>query len=104
MSLKQFENDTKELFKYGKITFLDEEDVTFYFHCIRFYFPQIAKEVYTKHGLGLGVFSMQGFERRNKESKNTLARFTSMNRKSKYLLVNNLRCMLQVYLNEINAY
>ena len=104
MKMKQYEIHVKDLYRFGKHTFLDHEDVTFYFHCLRFYFPQIAREVYTKHGLGMGIFSMQGFERRNKESKNTLSRFTSMNRTNNYLLVNNLRRLLQVFLNEINAY
>ena len=59
---------------------------------------------FERHKLGLGIFSIQGFERRNKESKNSLRRFSTMNRKSPYLLVNNMRRLLQVYLYEINAY
>ena len=102
--LQQFKTDVKTFFNCGRSTFLDGEDVSFYFHCLRFYLPQIAEETFNKHGLGLGIFSMQGFERRNKESKNTLSRFSTLNRKSKYLLVNNVRRLLQVYLHEINAY
>ena len=52
-------------------------DETFYMHTLRFYLPQIADETLKKHNLGLGVFTMQGFERRNKESKNTLRRFSN---------------------------
>ena len=102
--LQQFKTDVKTFFNCGRSTFLEGEDVSFYFHCLRFYLPQIAEETFNKHGLGLGIFSMQGFERRNKESKNTLSRFSTLNRKSKYLLVNNVRRLLQVYLHEINAY
>ena len=31
-----------------------------------------------RHKMGLGIFTMQGFERRNKESKNTLRKFCNM--------------------------
>ena len=44
-------------------------------HCLHFYMPHIAQLTLERHGLGLGIFTMQGFERRNKESKNTLRRF-----------------------------
>ena len=54
-----------------------ENDETFYMHTLRFYLPRIADETLEKHNLGLGVFTMQGFERRNKESKNTLRRFSN---------------------------
>ena len=50
---------------------------TFYLHALRFYLPVIAEYMRDKYRLGLGVYSMQGFERRNKESKNTLRRFTN---------------------------
>ena len=30
-----------------------------------------------EHGLGLGIYTMQGFERRNKESKNVMNRFSN---------------------------
>ena len=35
--------------------------------------PRIAQETLEKHKMGLGIFSMQGFKQRNKESKNTLS-------------------------------
>ena len=38
----------------------------------------IVEETLQKHQMGLEIFTMQGFERRNKESKNTLQRFCNM--------------------------
>ena len=73
------------------------DDETFYLHVLRFYLPQIAKKTMEDHGVGLGIFSMQGFERRNKESKNTLRRFS--NRKGNVLL-NNLRRLYDVFFYE----
>ena len=102
--LNHFKKNVRLLFKYGKDTFLAGGDVTFYFHCIRFYLPQLADLTFKRHKLGLGIFNMQGFERRNKESKNSLNRFATLNRKSDKLLVNNVRRLLNVFLHEINAY
>ena len=102
--MAQYQRDVTELFECGRDTCFSDGQVSFYFHCLRFYLPKIAEDTFTKHRLGLGIFMMQGFERRNKESKNTLARFSTMNRQNKLLLVNNLRRLLQVYMHEINAY
>ena len=102
--LQQFKNNVQLLFKHGKHTFLGGCNVTFYFHCLRFYMPQLADVTYKRHKLGLGIFNMQGFERRNKESKNSLNRFATLNRKSDKLLVNNVRRLLNVFLHEMNAY
>ena len=46
-------------------------------HTLRFYLPQISDKKLEKHILDLDIFTMQGFERRNKESKNTLRRFSN---------------------------
>ena len=51
------------------------DDETFYLHCINFYMHIIAEITLEEHKLVLRVFIMQGFGRRNKESKNTLERF-----------------------------
>ena len=56
--------------------------------------PLIAKKTLEDHVLGVGIFTMQGFERRNKESKNTLHRFS--NNKGN-VLTNNLRRLFDVY-------
>ena len=46
-------------------------------HVLRFYIPRIADDTFEKYNLGVGIFTMQGFERRKKESKNTLRRFSN---------------------------
>ena len=104
--MRTFYSDVKDLYKYGKNTYLrgNEYDETFYFHCLAFYLPKLAKITFERHNLGLGIFTMQGFERRNKESKNCFKRFTTNNKKSDAILVNNLRRLLQVFLHDINAY
>ena len=71
--LDKFVLDLKEFYLLGSETFLstnyagDEEN--FYSHCVRFYLPKIAEVTLEKHNMGLGIFTMQGFEHRNKESK-----------------------------------
>ena len=79
---------------------LNDDCETFYLHCLRFYFPPIANHTLTKHRLGIGVFTMQGYERRNKESKNTLKRFTN-NRGN--IVVNNIRRLWDVFEHGKNA-
>ena len=97
----------KECYTIGGKTFLTEDvtkpggDETFYMHCLRFYMPKLAKETLEKHKLGLGIFTMQGFERRNKESKNTLKRFC--NGKGNILSPNLARLFDVFYFNK-NAF
>ena len=69
-------------------------------HALRSYIPLIAKITFDRHGLGVGIFDIQGFERRNKESKNTLQIFTN-NRGN--IVLPNLRRVWDVYYNEKNA-
>ena len=38
----------------------------------KFYMIDITKVTFEKHGLGVGIFNMQGFERRNKEPKEVM--------------------------------
>ena len=76
----------------------DEE--TLYMHALRFYIPVIAKVTFDRHGVGIGIFNMQGFERRNKESKNTLQRFS--NNKGN-MVVPNLKRLWDVFWHKRNA-
>ena len=83
VELEKWVDKLKRFYEVGEKTFLTKnpsnpgDDETFYLHCLRFYLPQIAKDTAQKFSLGLGVYTMQGFERRNKESKYTLRRFTN---------------------------
>eukprot|EP00957_Ditylum_brightwellii_P015137 1140869-Ditylum_brightwellii.AAC.1 len=38
------------------------DDESFYFHVMRFYIPQLAGATFERHSLGVGIFTMQGFE------------------------------------------
>ena len=53
------------------------EQETFYLHALQFYMPKIMKEKWKTHRLGVGVFTMQGMERRNQESKKALQNHTN---------------------------
>ena len=72
---------------------------TFYLHALRCYFPQLATKLFKKHCMGLGIFTMQGFERRNKESKYILTKYS--NQKGN-VLIGNLHRLLEHFL--ITAY
>ena len=61
----------------------------------------IAKITFERHRLGVGIFTMQGYERRNKESKNTFKRF---NNHKGNILVQNINRLQDVYFKELNSY
>ena len=42
---------------------------TFYTHNLIHYMPKLTKQTYERHGLGLIVFTMEGFEYKNYSSK-----------------------------------
>ena len=79
--MNSFVENVKKFYDIGKGSFMTKTqkkvggNETFYLHCLRYYMPKRAKDTLEKHKLGLGIFTMQGFERHNKESKNTLKRF-----------------------------
>ena len=78
--LDKFVSDLKKFYLVGGETFLstnyagDEEN--FHAHCVRFFLPKIAEVTLERHNMGLGIFTMQGFEHRNKESKMCFLKFT----------------------------
>ena len=104
--MKNFELQLKKFYDCGSRTFLssaartDGNEETFYCHALRFYMIDIAKMTYERHKVGIGVFNMQGFERRNKESKNCMKRFSN-NRGN--VLVNNMKRVWDVFKHDINA-
>ena len=72
--LNTFEQNVKKIYSAGGKSFLTKgkvvgDDETFYMHCLRCYIPHIAQITYDQHHLYVGIFTMQGYERRNKESK-----------------------------------
>ena len=60
-------------------TTANEEDQkeTFYFHVLQNYMLPIMIQTFETFNMGLGIYSMQGIERRNKESKNIAKRFSN---------------------------
>ena len=52
---------------------------TFYIHNITFYMPSIIDVTYKNHKLGPGIWSMEGFEYKNAQSKRAI--YTHSNRK-----------------------
>ena len=105
--LKEFEDNLKDFYEIGGRSFLTknlakvEDDETFYLHALRFYLPQIAKQTLREHNLGLGIFTMQGFEARNEESKNTLKRFSN---DIGNIAVSNLKRLWDVFHYSRNSY
>ena len=98
MNLSRFYKVGAKSFLTGGSTAGNEE--TFHMHALQFYIPELVKITFDRHGLGIGIFNMQGFERRNKESKNTLKRFS--NNKGNIILP-NLRRLWDVFYHEKNA-
>ena len=102
----ELNTNIKLFYNAGKHTFLTKnvsspgDDETFYLHCLRFYIPQIAEVTLKKHNLGVGIFTMQGFERRNKESKNVYKRFS--NHKGN-VVMSNLKRLYDVFANGHNS-
>ena len=76
--METFTNNLKQFYTIGGRSFLTSNpslvgnDETFYMHCLRFYLPKIAAHTLEIYKMGISIFTMQGFERRNKESKNIL--------------------------------
>lgn len=79
--IDDYDDKVKELYDVGAKTVLtmnvtgDHE--MFYYHVLCFYIPKIAQETCNKYGLGIVIYTIQGFERQNKESKNILKRFSN---------------------------
>jgi len=88
--IESFKKNVEEFYRCGSQSFLKNNHETFFCHVLRFYLPSTAENTFLQHGLSLGIFSIQGFERRNKESKNTAKQFLTKNVNSPAILVNNL--------------
>ena len=82
LEIAKFKKNIDLFYECGSDSFLTNEEVgddeTYYLHALKFYIPSHASKTWTDHKCGIGVFTMQGFERRNKESKNIRRRFNNM--------------------------
>ena len=95
----------KKLYDAGGRLFLTngaaEENIeTFYMHTLRFHVPKIVHITLERHNIGVGGFTIQGFERRNKESKSILSRFS--NNKVNIVLP-NLKRLWDIFNNKMTA-
>ena len=104
--IDSYVSNANELFEIGADSFLSDgtkigEKESFYMHALKNYIPTMARITLERHRLGIGVFNMQGFERRNKESKNTLRRFSNMKGN---IVMNNVKRLWDIFYYETNAY
>ena len=71
--IETYINNINLFYKYGRDTIFTNTYVgdgeTFYLHCAKFHVPRIARDALEVLGCGVGIWTMQGFEHRNKESK-----------------------------------
>ena len=85
MALEKFKKNIDLFYKCGTDTFLTGNEVgddeKYYVHALKYYIPFHARKTWKDHKCRIGVFTMQGFECRNKESKNILRRFNNMKNK-----------------------
>ena len=78
LMVEDFCENVRKLYDHGSRTFFsspastDEKEETLYTNTLSFYMPDIVSATFQNHGSGVGIFTIQSFERRNKESKNCL--------------------------------
>ena len=79
--IDQFEKNITKFYDVRSTSFIKDKRVgdreTYYLHCLRFYIPKLARQTWERHQYGIVIYSMQGFERRNKESKNCMKKFNN---------------------------
>ena len=79
--INQFEKNIIAFYDVGRSSFIKDKRVgyheTYYLHCLRFYIPKWPKRRGQHNECGIGIYSMQGFERRNKELKNCMEKFNN---------------------------
>ena len=82
LEIEKFKKNIDSFYECGIDTFLTSvemgDDETYYLHALKYYILYHARKTWDNHKCGIGVFTMQGFERRNKESKNILRQFSNM--------------------------
>jgi len=80
--IKTYEKNMIELYRCGAKTFFKKNGTvgpgeTVYFHMLLCQVPYWARKTYARHGVGIGVFTLQGMERRNKETKHEFKKHTN---------------------------
>ena len=77
-----FEKNAELFYEAGKKLFLSEGtniggNETSYVYILRFVTGPLARLTFNRHGVGIGVFTLQGYERRNQESNYIFVRHTN---------------------------
>ena len=72
--MDEFQDVVDSFWEHGKKSFLNRGRLkgfyeTSYLHTLKCYMSKLIKITWERHCCGVGVFTLQGFERRNKESK-----------------------------------
>ena len=72
----EYETQAKLLFTNGFLLFMERsgsgEGESFYLHVLRHYMPKHMQTTYSRHRMGVAVFSMEGFEYKNYTSKHVM--------------------------------
>lgn len=92
--INKFKENIKELYKAGKDTFLTDkvigDDENVYMHILLGYFPTIVENTWNDYQLGVGIFDMDGFEHRNKESKEYARKYSNNKHNLSTTTINHL--------------
>ena len=79
--IQKCNDDVRLFYVHGYTSFLSVHNIgdreTFYMHTLRCYLPVIVDDTWKKYNFGIGILTMQGVERRNKESKYTMTNYTN---------------------------
>ena len=72
---KEHENNVNEFYHHGSFAIFANSTLgdgeTFYCHVSKHWVPRLAKWTVSDLGCGVGLWTMQGFEHRNKQSKHS---------------------------------
>ena len=81
--IDQFKKNIITFYDVRRTSFMKDKHVsdheTYYLYYLRFYIPKISRHTCKTHECGIGIYSMQEFERKNKESKNCIKLLTTIN-------------------------
>ena len=82
--VEKFQSDVEKFYEYGAETFLSNKKgdeggkESVYLHLLRFNIATHAKITYERHGVGIGIFNLQSYERQNRHSKNQFVKHCNM--------------------------
>ena len=77
----------------------DAAGKTTYLHILRYNLADFARQIYNDHRLGIGVFSMQGYKRLNKESKHIFTHHTNNKGNLSIITLKELIKMFKRFIN-----